>query len=105
MVSIKRTPCHKDRTMYFSLEINEQLASAMRAAAEAKTEIGVFKKQEEVRSEKRINMESINELDEILCDVICRIASLTSSIISACAIDESDKEIKNRLNPENYVSK
>ena len=50
-------------------------------------------------------MESINELDEILCDVICRIASLTSSIISACAIDESDKEIKNRLNPENYVSK
>ena len=91
--------------MYFTLEIDEQLANAMRAAAEAKAEIGVFKKQEEMRSEKRISMESINELDEILCDVICRIASLTSRIISACAIDESNKEITNRLYPESYVSK
>lgn len=33
--------------MYFTLEINEQLASAMRAAAETKAEIGVFMKSEE----------------------------------------------------------
>ena len=90
--------------MYFPLEINEQLASAMRAAAEAKTEIGVFMKSEEKNSTKRVSIESINELDEILCDVVCRIASLTSSVMSTCAIDESDKEIKNRLNPESHVS-
>jgi hypothetical protein len=90
--------------MYFPLEINEQLANAMRATAEAKAEIGVFMKSEEKNSTKRVSMESINELDEILCDVVCRIASLTSSVMSACAIDESDKEIKNRLNLENHVS-
>ena len=38
-MSIKRTPHHKDITMYFPLEINEQLASAMRAAAEFKVEV------------------------------------------------------------------
>ncbi len=74
--------------MYFPLEINEQLANAMRATAEAKAEIGIFKKQEETRSEERISMEPLNELDEIPCDIMCRIASLTSSVISACAIDE-----------------
>lgn len=90
--------------MYFSLEINEQLASAMRAAAEAKAEIGVFKKQEETKSEKRVSMESINELDEILCDVVCRIASLFGCVMADDAVRESNKEIENRLNPENYVS-
>ncbi len=90
--------------MYFPLEINEQLANAMRAVAEAKAEIGIFKKQEETRSEKRVCLESVEELGDILCDVICRIASLTSSVISACAIDECDKEINNRLNPESHVS-
>lgn len=90
--------------MYFTLEINEQLASAMRAAAEAKTEIGIFMKSEEASSVKHVDLRSVNELDEILCDVVCRIAGLTSSVMSACAIDESDKEIKNRLNLENYVS-
>ena len=74
--------------MYFPLEINEQLANAMRATAEAKAEIGIFKKQEETRSEERISMEPLNELDEIPCDIMFRIASLTSSVISACAIDE-----------------
>ena len=86
--------------MYFSLEINEQLANAMRAAAEAKAEIGIFKKQEEARNEKRVCLESVEELGDILCDVMCRIASLTSSIISACTINECNKEIMNRLNPE-----
>lgn len=76
----------------------------MRAAAEVKVEIGIFKKQEETRSEKRVCLESVEELSDILCDVMCRIASLTSSVISACAIDESNKEIENRLNPESYVS-
>jgi len=95
-----KLPHHKDITMYFSLEINEQLANAMRAAAEAKAEIGIFKKQEETRSEKRVCLESVEELGDILCDVMCRIASLTSSVISACAIDECNKEIMNRLNPE-----
>lgn len=90
--------------MYFPLEINEQLANAMRAAAETKAEIGIFKAREEKNNIIRADIASIDELDEILCDVICRIAGLTSSVISACTIDESDKEIKNRLNPESHVS-
>jgi len=53
--------------MYFPLEINEQLANAMRAAAEAKAEIGIFKKQEETRSEKRVCLEPVEELGDILC--------------------------------------
>lgn len=90
--------------MYFTLEINEQLANAMRAAAEVKAEIGIFKKQEEAENIRRADIRSIDELDEILCDVVCRIAGLSSSIISACVVDESDKEIMNRLNPESHVS-
>lgn len=90
--------------MYFPLEINEQLAIAMRAAAEAKAEIGIFKKLEEKNNLKRADMDSIDELDEILCDVVCRIAGLCSSVISACAINESNKEITNRLNLESHVS-
>ncbi len=78
--------------------------SAIRAAAEAKTEIGVFKKPEETKSEKRVSMESINELDEILCDVVCRIASLFGCVMADDAVKESNKEIENRLNPENHVS-
>ena len=77
--------------MYFPLEIKEQLANA---------EIGIFKKQEETRSEKRVCLESVEELGDILCDVTCRIASLTSSVISACAIDECNKEIMNHLTLE-----
>lgn len=91
--------------MYFPLEINEQLANALRAAAEAKAEIGIFKKQEEAENIKRADMKSIDKLDEILCDVVFRIADLSSSVISACVVDESDKEIMNRLNSESHVSK
>lgn len=81
--------------MYFTLTVNEQLANAMRATAEAKAEIGIFKKQEEANNIKRADIRSIDELDEILCDVVCRIAGLSSSVISACVVDESDKEIMN----------
>ena len=70
--------------MYFILTVNEQLANAMRATAEAKAEIGIFKKQEEASDVKRVDILSIVELDDILCDVVCRIAGLSSSVISAC---------------------
>lgn len=91
--------------MYFTLTVNEQLANAMRAAAEVIAEIGIFKKQEEASDVKRVDILSIVELDDILCDVVCRIAGLSSSVISACVVDESEKEIMNRLNPESHVSK
>ena len=91
--------------MYFTLEVNEQLASAMRAAAETKAEIGVFMKSEETNSAKRVDMRSVNELDEILCDVICRIANLSGCVMPDDVVSESNKEIKNRLNPESHVSK
>lgn len=90
--------------MYFPLEINEQLANAMRAAAEAKAEIGIFKKQEETYGEKRVDSKSVEELDEILCDVINRIASLSGCVMADSVVCESDKEIENRLNTESHVS-
>ena len=91
--------------MYSKLEINEQLENAMIAVAKAKVEIGIFKIQKEKNSIKRVDMNSIDELDEILCDVVCRIANLTSSVMSDFTIDEINKEIKNRLDSEIDVSK
>ena len=83
--------------MYFALEINKQLANALRAAAEAKAEIGIFKKEEESENIKRTDiMEVIDELDENLCFVITRIADLACRVICDSVIDESDKEINNR---------
>lgn len=68
--------------MYFPFEINEQLANAMKAVAKAKAEINIFMKSEEARDIKRVDPHSINELDEILCSVVCQIANLYGCVIA-----------------------
>lgn len=68
--------------MHFQLEINEHLANAMRAAAKAKAEINIFMKSEEARDIQRIDLHSINELDETLCSIVCQIANISGWVIA-----------------------
>lgn len=75
--------------MYFTLEINEQLANAMRAVAEAKAEIGIFQKSEA----GSIYAPSLDELNEVLSDAINRIANISGCVIAAIVIDESYNRI------------
>lgn len=91
--------------MYFPLEINEHLANAMKAVVTAKTEIGIFGKKEKMIKEKRVSLELVNELDEILCDAITRIASISGCVMADDVVTESCKKITNYLNAENHVSK
>lgn len=74
--------------MYFPLEINEQLANAMRAAAKAKAEINIFMESEKARDVKRVDLHFVNELDEILCNVVCQIANLSGCVIAAEVIKD-----------------
>lgn len=89
--------------MYFPLEINEQLASAMRAAAEFKVE--VEKIIECVCSgEERIEYE---KMSDDICAMIVNIGRTMGLMLSEIALDEVNKlnPNNNRLNPENHVSK
>jgi hypothetical protein len=84
--------------MYFPLEINEQLANAMRAAAEFKVEV-----------EKIIDCVCINEegitvddkndyenMSDNICEMMLRIGRSMGSMITEIALDEVRK-----VNPHN----
>ncbi len=106
-MSIKRTPRHKDITMYFSLEINEQLASAMRAAAEFKVEV-----------EKIIECVCVDEngetvddkndyekMSDTICEMMMRIGHTMGNMITEIALDEVRKvNPRNNLNLKSHVS-
>ena len=92
--------------MYFPLEINEQLASAMRAAAEFKVEV-----------EKIIECVCIDEdgvtiddkeeyqtMSDTICEMMIRIGRTMGNMITEIALDEVRKLNPNRLNPESHVS-
>lgn len=79
--------------MYYPLELNEQLAIAIRAAAESKSALTVFAKKEESQIPERVSMDRMEELDEILCDVINRIAHLISEVIAYEAAMGSEERI------------
>lgn len=90
--------------MYFTLEINEQLADILRTTTELSVQINAY-----IKNDKKFDIEefpskvmadasdSITKLMTDLGDVIGR------DIISQ-AIDEEEKEIMNRLNIESHVS-
>lgn len=84
--------------MYFPLEVNEQLATAMRAAAELKSIMSFFSRTEEKLSPKRIDMRLVTDLDEKICDVINCIAELAGSVLASNVVDESNKQVANLLN-------
>lgn len=93
--------------MYFPLEINEQLASAMRAAAEFKVEV-----------EKIIECVCVDEnglivddkndyehMNDTICGMMVRIGRTMGYMITEIALDEVEKvNLRNNLNLENHVS-
>lgn len=93
--------------MYFTLEINEQLASAMRAAAEFKVE--VEKIIECVCVDENSSMsEYKNDYENMsgdICDMMVAIGSSIGVMLTEIALDEVRKvNPRNNLNPESYVS-
>lgn len=91
--------------MYFPLEINGQLADILRTATELSIQINAY-----IKNGKEFNIEEFpskvmaNASDNIT-KLITDLGDIIGRDIVNQAIDEEEKEIKNRLNPECHVSK
>lgn len=84
--------------MYFTLEINEQLASAMRAAAEFKVEVEKIIECVCV-DENGVTIDDKEEyqtMSDSICDMMIRIGRTMGNMITEIALDEVRK-----LNPNN----
>lgn len=84
--------------MYFPLEINEQLASAMRAAAEFKVEVEkiiecVCVDEDGVTVDDK---SEYSEMSDTICEMMIRIGRTMGNMITEIALDEVRK-----LNPNN----
>lgn len=83
--------------MYFPLTVNEQLANAMRAAAEFKVEVENII--ERVCIDELALSDSKKEYEEMsdkICEMMCTIGSGIGSIITEASLNEV-----RRLNPNN----
>lgn len=90
--------------MYFTLEINEQLAEILRTATELSVQINAY-----IKNDKEFNIEEFPS--KVMADASDNITKLMIDLgdvigrdIISQAIDEEENEIKNRLNPESHVS-
>ena len=93
--------------MYFPLEINEQLSSAMRAAAEFKVEVEKIIESAGVDEETPIadDKKEYEEMSDDICEMMCKIGHTIGNTITEMALDEVRKvNPRNNLNPESYVS-
>ena len=93
--------------MYFPLEINEQLASAMRAAAEFKVEVEKIIESAGVDEETPIadDKKEYEEMSDNICEMMCKIGHTIGNMITEMALDEVRKvNPRHNLNPESYVS-
>lgn len=84
--------------MYFTLEINEQLASAMRAAAEFKVEVEKIIECVCV-DENGVTIDDKEEyqtMSDAICEMMIRIGRTMGNMIAEIALDEVRK-----LNPNN----
>lgn len=95
--------------MYFPLEINEQLANAMRAAAEFKVEVEkiiecVCIDEDGVTVDDKNDYENMSDT---ICEMMLRIGRTMGNMITEIALDEVIKlsPSKNQLNKESHVSK
>lgn len=94
--------------MYFQLEINEQLASAMRAATEFKVEVEkiiecVCVDEESSMSEDK---EDYEKMASDICDMMVAIGRSIGVMLTDIALGEVRKvNPRNNLNLENHVSK
>lgn len=93
--------------MYFTLEINEQLASAMRAAAEFKVEVEKIIESAGADEKTPIadDKKKYEEMSDDICEMMCKIGHTIGNMITEMALDEVRKvNPRNNLNPESYVS-
>ena len=89
--------------MYFPLEINEQLASAMRAAAEFK--VGVECVCVDGDGEAVDDKKDYEKMSDTICEMMVRIGHTMGYMITETALDEVRKvNLRNNLNLENHVS-
>ncbi|WP_431427199.1 hypothetical protein ACRASQ_15045 [Bacteroides hominis] len=88
--------------MYFTLEINEQLASAMRAAAEFKVEVEKIIESAGVDEETPIadDKKEYEEMSDDICEMMCKIGHTIGNMITEIALDEVRK-----VNPRNNLIK
>lgn len=94
--------------MYFPLEINEQLANAMRAAAEFKVEVEKIIECVCI-DEGGITVDDKNDyenMSDTICEMMLRIGRTMGNMITEIALDEVRKvNLRNNLNVESHVSK
>ena len=86
--------------MYFPLAINEQLADMLRTATEFSVQINAYNKNDE-----EFPSNVISDASESITKIITDLGDVIGRDIVNQAIDEEEKEIKNRLNTESHVSK
>lgn len=92
--------------MYFPLEVNEQLANAMRAAVVFKVEV---EKIIEITCIEEVVLhdsgKQYEEMSDNICAMICTIGSDIGSLISEIALNEVIKaNLRNNLKNESHVS-
>lgn len=92
--------------MYFTLTVNEQLANAMRAAAEFKVEVEkiiecVCVDEDGETVDDKVEYE---KMSDSICDMMMRIGHTMGNMITEIALDEVRKLNPNRLNIESHVS-
>lgn len=92
--------------MYFTLEINEQLASAMRAAAEFKVEVEKIIECVCVDEGSTVSDEQNDymKMSSDICDMIVRIGGTMGMMLSEIALDGVRKLNPNHINIKSHVS-
>lgn len=86
--------------MYFPLAINEQLADMLRTATEFSVQINAY-----IKNDEEFPSNVISDASESITKIITDLGDVIGRDIVNQAIDEEEKEIKNRLNTESHVSK
>lgn len=88
--------------MYFPLEVNEQLANAMRAAAEFKIEVEKIIECVCVDENGTVadDQDDFKEMSDAICEMIVRIGRTMGAMLSDIALNEVGK-----VNPSNPAQK
>lgn len=93
--------------MYFTLEINKQLASVMRAAAEFKVEVEKVIECVGIDNGSPIagDRKEYETMSDDICEMMCKIGHTIGNTTTEIALDEVRKvNPRNNLNFESHVS-
>ena len=90
--------------MYFPLEINEQLADILRTATELSVQIDTYIKNDKEFNSEEFPSNVMSDASASITKIMIELGDVIGRNIVSQAIDESNKEIKNRLNIKDHVS-